>query len=606
MKRLANYLYLLVFLSLVGLPGCGSTSPRLTEAEVGEAIAVLSAGCASAPARSEGEIAAGVEALHQASAVMDPERGGPDCRFVTPASSVAEIEACLPEAGIEAEAPAPLLTLDRGTPVYYRIGFTGTCQRVASGGPPSPWSITGGAFNGALLPWVPGVCEALRGWNSIGCGATNPDRREVCVQHAPTVWRWNCERRRWELGGGDCGGPSILAAFERQFGRPWVSGLHEEGLAAQSCCGTCIPACLGGPGCPGPRPTAPPAPDPCAPPPPVCGLRGCEAGETCESCPADCGPCPDPCGDGQCIVPEDFESCSVDCPPPDPGPVRVRLAVEPDGAGAWVVWHEVGGVTGRSPVLSRGDMQLSTGRLDLVLTVPERTICPPPTCTGCPPRCAECPRPPPSCEDCAALDCDEPDPDPAWELLHQAPAGWSWTAGSNVPAPVLSLDVANRGAFGGLRVSYDVIPNWPGCVELPGPMPSPKCLGTYITADGSAAQVFSYLMAERASLTLRHGFIPGWSPDLKPKTTGAFRLEQGKRYAVLHEIADGRSRVTITPEGGAAWTLIGADTCVPAPCFPATFTARTIQVKAGWRGDEADTGGTMGWRLENLRVEVKR
>jgi hypothetical protein len=87
-----------------------------------------------------------------------------------------------------------------------------------------------------------------------------------------SAWIWDCASRQWVAGGSDCGQGSIQAAFISAFHRDpdWY---HEDGWASLASCGLIIPGCQGGPGCPGPKPAAPPVPDPCAalqpsPPPP--------------------------------------------------------------------------------------------------------------------------------------------------------------------------------------------------------------------------------------------------------------------------------------------------------------------------------------------------
>ena len=329
--------------------------------------------------------------------------------------------------------------------------------------------------------------------------------------------------------------------------------------------------------------------------------------QTAASLRPECWAPPQPpvCGDGTCdlgeVCPEDCEPDPPECPPPDPcpDPVPVRALIEVDGCGplGGRVVTDAGSIPFRPGIRSTGE---------LVMELRERPPCPP---------LPVCPDPDP-CDD---PDDPEPPPPTGWELLHQAPAGWTWTADSVPPAQILDIRVPSRGAYSAVRLTYQVAVDWSRCRELPGPSPSAKCLGVYLTREGRADQVLSYLMAvaeyrasggrltlEPSKLTHRHGWVPGWSPTQKPRAGAPVRLLDGETYTIEHEVVDGKVTVSVTGQAVAA-VLRAPDTCTPAPCFPALFPAGALVLRAGWRGDEPDeVGGTMGWVLSGLRLEVRR
>lgn len=311
---------------------------------------------------------------------------------------------------------------------------------------------------------------------------------------------------------------------------------------------------------------------------------------------------PDDCQTVDDLRPEcwDPQPTDPDPPPPDPpcpscpepDPVHARIELEGCSPARGVVIVDDGESMPFSPGI------LSTGRITLELVEHSGTCPPPPPPAPCEPQPCDPgptdPDPPP------------PPPEPGWEVLWEAPHGWEWTTGATPPpAPVLELEVPNHEPFRGLRVSYTVVPRWSRCVELPGPSPSPKCLGMFITSRSSANRVFSYLMVQQRSVTLRHGFVRRFGAT--PKRSMPFRMLDGREYRVVQEVVDGQSSVTITADGQGVGVLRGSRSCSSAPCFPERFPAQPVVLRAGWRGDEPlETGGTMGWRVTRLRVEVQR
>lgn len=535
------------------------------------AVALLATGCASTPPSKVTDADVGLFiGIVQADALR--ERGG---------SMAGELERLAAEAAAQAEAGAleaaplpPAVTLMRGTPVYYRAQGFGPRLQAASSGPPSPWEIPGATWNGALLLSAPGVREATCSWSGAPCPA--PSTREIAAQHGTSAWRWDCLARNYRVDI-DCGDASIKAAFRAAFGRDPESWIHQDGLAALASCGGVVPGCLGGPGCPGLRPTAPPVPDSCAPPPPP----------------------PPPCGDGICAEPETHETCPADCfPLPADPPVVTLRRVTCEGQ-RWVLEGIFGGGEPWTMAVDSGGTGTFVGEGKAVFAFSPTEPCPapPPPCPSCPqsPPCPDCPAPPPPCD---------PGPEPEPPAPPVPAHRWTLPGAVELTAsePHLAVRVPARGTLTALRISYRL--------EIP---PLPELSGCRYQAhsvqvDGTGA-----------------GGIPGWLFINCQGVTWTFRANSARAEKPWQTA----SRVTATgvprPSGGVYWITQewrdgegtklavqdarGTDLAVLRSALPAGVlpVARYVEIDLGYppssvAGNPAEVH-SLGWRYSELTAE---